>query len=116
MSQLPGHDQNPGQRPDSDHWLVRPKTIRLLWWLFGVILALTVAGQYFIHFHAYFEVDGWFGFYAAYGFATCVGMVVLAKLLGFVLKRPDDYYFRPTELAPSQLTDEIQAEEGGEDV
>ncbi len=40
MSQLPGHDQNPGQRPDSDHWLVRPKTIRLLWWLFGVLLSV----------------------------------------------------------------------------
>lgn len=108
--------QNPERQPDHDHWLVRPKTIRLLWWIFGTILALTVAGQLFIHFHAYFEVDGWFGFYAIYGFLTCVGMVVLAKLLGFVLKRPDDYYFRETELAPSALTEEIEAEEGGEDV
>lgn len=116
MSRSTNPDQRPEQRPDSDHWLVRPRTIRLLWWIFGAILALTVAGQFFIHFHAYFEVDGWFGFYAIYGFLTCVGMVVLAKLLGLVLKRPDDYYFRETELAPSQLTEEIEAEEGGEDV
>ncbi|MEE4303850.1 MAG: hypothetical protein V2J19_06805 [Wenzhouxiangella sp.] len=115
MSQSP-LPQNPEKQPDHDHWLVRPKTIRLLWWIFGVILALTVAGQFFVHFHAYFGVDGWFGFYAVYGFLTCVGMVVGAKLLGFVLKRPDDYYFRETELAPSQLTDKVRTEEGGKDV
>ena len=104
------------QQPDSDHWLVRPKTIRLLWWIFGAVLALTVIAQVFIHVHAYFEVDGWFGFYAIYGFLTCVGMVVGAKLLGFLLKRPDDYYFRETELAPSHMTEEVEDREGGEDV
>ena len=104
------------QRPDSDHWLVRPKTIRLLWWIFGTILALTVIAQAFIHVHGYFAVDGWFGFYALFGFLTCVGMVVVAKLLGVVLKRPDDYYFRQTELAPTHMTDEVEAREGGEDV
>lgn len=99
MSHSPSSGQRPGQRPDSDHWLVRPKSIRLMWWIFAAILALTVAGQLFVHFHAYFEVDGWFGFYAIYGFVTCVAMVVGAKLLGFVLKRPDDYYAGETEPA-----------------
>jgi hypothetical protein len=113
QSPLPKH---PEKQADHDHWLVRPKTIRLLWWIFGAILALTVLAQIFIHVHAYFTVDGWFGFYALYGFLTCVGMVVGAKLLGFVLKRPDDYYFRETELAPSQLTDKVRTEEGGKDV
>lgn len=74
------------------HWLVRKPTIRKLWWLFGFILAMTVAAQLFVHVHDYFGVDGWFGFSAFYGFTTCVGMVVFAKLLGFVLKRPENYY------------------------
>ena len=86
-----GHDTR-RQAPDSDHWLVRPATIRKLWWIFGAILAATVVAQFFIHVHGYFTVDEWPGFNALYGFLTCVGMVVFAKFLGFAVKRPDDYY------------------------
>lgn len=74
------------------HWLVRPENIRLLWRIFIVILALTVAAELFVHGHAYFHVDGWFAFDAVYGFGTCVGMIVLAKALGHFLKRRDTYY------------------------
>lgn len=74
------------------HWLTRPATIRRLWWLFGAVLALTVAAQAGVHIHAHFGADGIFGFSAFFGFISCVAMVVFAKLLGFVLKRPDDYY------------------------
>ena len=49
----------------NDHWLVRPGTIRLLWWVFGAVLALTVLAQLFIGVKGYFGVDGWFGFGAA---------------------------------------------------
>lgn len=87
------------ERPTQDtgnekelHWLVRPSTIRRLWWIFGVVLALTVLAQLVIDIHAYFAVDGWFGFYALFGFLSCVAMVLFAKVLGYVLKRPDTYY------------------------
>ncbi|MEM7052953.1 MAG: hypothetical protein AAF446_00250 [Pseudomonadota bacterium] len=73
-------------------WLERPSTIRRLWWVFGLILASTVAAQLFVHVHAYFGLAEVFGFNAAYGFLTCVAMVVFAKVLGWVLKRPVDYY------------------------
>ena len=75
-----------------DHWLSRPTTIRLLWRGFIAILALTVAAQLFIGVKGYFGVDGWFGFAAGFGFLSCLAMVLLAKLLGVVLKRPEDYY------------------------
>jgi hypothetical protein len=78
-------------KPDL-HWLSRPKSIRILWWVFAAILALTVLAQIFVHVHDHFEVDGWFAFSAVFGFLACVAMVVFAKLLGFVLKRPDNYY------------------------
>ena len=74
------------------HWLVRRKTIRLLWWIFSMILALTLLAQFFVHIHEYFSVDGWPGFYAIFGFLTCVAMVLFAKVLGFVLKRPENFY------------------------
>lgn len=76
----------------NDHWLVRPATIRLLWWAFAAVLALTVLVQPFIGVKGYFGVDGWFGFGAAYGFLACLAMVLVAKGLGVVLKRPEDHY------------------------
>ncbi len=79
-------------RPGDDHWLVRPATIRKLWIGFSVVLALTVVAQLFIKVKGYFGVDGWFGFGAVFGLLSCVLMVLVAKALGGVLKRPEDYY------------------------
>ena len=75
-----------------DHWLSRPSTVRRLWIGFCMVLALTVLAQLFIDIDGYFGVDGWFGFGAVFGFVSCVIMVFAAKLLGIVLKQPDDYY------------------------
>ena len=74
------------------HWLTRPATIRKLWWGFSIVLALTVAAQLFVDVKGYFGVDGWFGFGAVFGFSSCVVMVLVAKVLGFFLKRSEDYY------------------------
>lgn len=74
------------------HWLVRPRTIRLLWVIFILILILLLLPDLYIHQHAHFGIEASFGFYAWYGFATCVAMVVVAKLLGIFLKRKDTYY------------------------
>ena len=73
-------------------WLSRPGSVRLLWLGFAAVLALTVAAQCLLPVHGYFALDGRFAFFAWYGFLACVGMVLIARLLGFVLKRPDTYY------------------------
>jgi len=77
---------------EQGHWLTQPKTIRKLWWGFSIILALTVLAQLVWYVKGYFTVDGWFGFGAIYGFISCLLMVLFAKGLGFLLKRPNDYY------------------------
>jgi len=73
-------------------WLVRPTTIRLLWRIFWAILALTVVAQLFIKVKGHFAVETWFGFGAWFGFLSCVLMVLLAKVMGYLLKRDQDYY------------------------
>ncbi len=75
-----------------DHWLARPTTIKLLWRVFAVVLALLVAAQAFIYVKGYFGVDAWFGFGAVFGFLSCLAMVLFAKALGYVLKRDESYY------------------------
>ena len=79
-------------KTQQDHWLARPATIRKLWWVFSIVLALTVIAQLFIDIKGYFGVDGWFGFGAAFGFLSCLAMVLFAKALGVFLKRNEDYY------------------------
>jgi len=76
------------------HWLVQPKSITRLWGVFIVVLALCVAAGFFVHQHAYFGLDGTFGFYAWYGLFTCIFMIVVAKVIGILIKRPDNYYDR----------------------
>lgn len=78
--------------PKSDHWLVRPATIRWIWIVSIAILALTVLGDLFVTHHPHFGIDGSFGFGAWYGFLSCVVMVLGAKGLGLLLKVRDDYY------------------------
>jgi hypothetical protein len=77
---------------DDDHWLVRPTTIRLLWIAFLATLALTVAVGLWLPGEPHFAIERIFAFNAAYGFLVCVAMILTAKVLGVLLKRPDSYY------------------------
>lgn len=74
------------------HWLVRPSTIRMLWIGSAIVLAMLVALDLHVDHHPHFGLDGTFGFEAWFGFLSCVVLVLLAKVIGMVLKRPDDYY------------------------
>jgi membrane protease YdiL (CAAX protease family) len=74
------------------HWLDEPRNIMRLWRGFLVVLALTVVAEFLVVMHPAFEAESLFAFPAMYGFFTCVAMIVVAKALGFLLKRPDRYY------------------------
>jgi hypothetical protein len=82
-------------RDAEKHWLVRQSTIRYLWLALSLVLTLTLVAGLFVHQHQHFGWEDIFGFYAWYGFLTCIGMVVFAKVLGVFLKRRDDYYLKP---------------------
>jgi hypothetical protein len=53
------------------HWLVRPKTVRLLWIIMIVILTVTVLLQLGAHVHGEFHVDETFVFNALFGIGSC---------------------------------------------
>jgi len=84
--------ETPHDSTERKHWLVRPENIRKLWVLLIIVLAVVALLDFAIHPHAAFGLDGTTFFYSWYGFATCVGMVVFAKLMGIFLKREDTYY------------------------
>jgi len=80
------------QQTEGGHWLTRPETIRRLWIGAGIVLALTVVAQFFVDIPGSFALSGSFGFGAWYGFGVCVLMVLAARVLGWLLKRPEGYY------------------------
>jgi hypothetical protein len=60
--------------------------------LFAAALALSVLAAFFVEAHPHFAVERVFGGYAIYGFAACAALILAAKALGLLLKRPDTYY------------------------
>ncbi len=74
------------------HWLVRPRTIRILWGVFVAILAATVVAGAFVGHVGHGGLADTFGFGAWFGFVACAALILFAKALGMLLKRPDTYY------------------------
>jgi len=74
------------------HWLYRPENIGKLWRWGAGLLALSVAAQLLWPIHGHFGIDELFGFFAVFGFLSCVAMVLFAKVLGMWVKRDERYY------------------------
>ena len=73
-------------------WLDEPRNVKRLWRAFILILAVTVAAELFVTLQPHFTLESIFAFHAWFGFAACVAMIVVAKGLSLLLKRPDTYY------------------------
>ena len=107
------HDPKPRTDPSRLPWLGR----KLLWLddmtnvdrivrgLF-IVCAGLFAADFFYHKHAYLGVEEFPGFYALYGFFMCAALVICAKGLRVILKRPEDYY------APKDVESEEYPEDG----
>jgi len=66
---------------------------RVLYALYTCCAALLVI-DFLYHRHSMHPWDSWWGFYAGYGFLGCVLLVLIAKLLRKLVKRPEDYYVK----------------------
>ncbi len=66
---------------------------KLLFLLFGVILAVILILELFVEKHPAFKVEYWFGFNALYGFlAAAVLMFGGRYILRPLVKRKEDFY------------------------
>lgn len=80
--------------PEKVYWLDRRENVtKVFVGLCALGLALALA-DLVAHRHDAVGFAQWFGFYAVYGFVACVALVLTAKALRRVLKRPEDYYDR----------------------
>jgi hypothetical protein len=76
----------------SRHWLDDARNLKRLWRGFLAVLVAVVAAQWLVPMQAHFDIESVFGFNAWFGFAACAAMIVVAKALAVLLKRPDSYY------------------------
>ena len=75
-----------------EHWLDEPANVKRLWRGFLWVLAGLVAAELLVALHPHFALDAIIGFHAWYGLLACAAMIAVAKALGLVLRRPDEYY------------------------
>ena len=69
-----------------------PRNVKRLLAVFFSFLGLLLIIDFFIPKHGYFEWENWPGFYAAFGFAACVLVIFIAKLLRVLTKKGERYY------------------------
>lgn len=67
------------------------KSLRPLWTFLSIMTVLSLAAGAMLPHHGEGLASG-FGFFAWFGFASCLALIVVALALGFVLKRKEDYY------------------------
>jgi hypothetical protein len=57
-----------------------------------VLLVVELILSKSVHGHIHFPWESYYGFYAVYGFVSCVLLVFIAKGMRLILKRKEDYY------------------------
>ena len=79
---------------ERQHLFDKPENVRRLFRVLYLACALVLAADLFVHRHVEHDWESLWGFYAGFGFAACVSLVLIARQLRKLLKRPEDYYER----------------------
>ena len=79
---------------EREYWVDRKENVDKVYWGVWVLCALLMVAEPFVHKHGDLSFENWFGFHGWFGFVACVALVLAAKLLRQILKRPEDYYER----------------------
>lgn len=69
-----------------------PRNVKRLLIGFYICLVVLLAIDPFVHKHAAFGWESAPGFFAAYGFVSCVALIFVAKVLRVFIKRDETYY------------------------
>ena len=73
-------------------WVDEKKNVDRIVYALYTICALLFAADFLYDKHVELQIEKIPGFYALYGFFMCAALVICAKGLRVLLKRPEDYY------------------------
>lgn len=74
-----------------------PRNVTRIVYGLVALCVLTFAADLFYAKHPHFGFEGWFGFYAVYGFVGSVALVLSATWLRRFLRRDEDHYERDSD-------------------
>ena len=101
-------DDDPARYPPLGRallWVEKKRNVdRIVYTLYSLCAGLFVA-DFLYEKHVSLQIEEFPGFYALYGFVMCAMLVICAKAMRVVLKRPEDYY------APHDVESEDYPEE-----
>ena len=69
-----------------------PKNVTRFLLVFYICLIVLLLVDPFINKHGDFEWENMPGFFAAYGFVSCVLLIFIAKIMRLWIKRDENYY------------------------
>jgi hypothetical protein len=79
---------------DNRGWADKPRNRQLIRRTIYVACALLVVADFIVHRHISTAIERVPAFYALYGFAALVGVVLASKGLRLLVKRDEEYYDR----------------------
>ncbi len=89
------HDPAPDHGGDEDRrWLDDPRNVTKIVRTLVGLCTLALVADFFYTKHPFFGVEEFPGFYAIYGFVVSAALVLTAKQMRKLVKRPEDYYER----------------------
>lgn len=77
------------QQPKSSQ---KRSIVAIGWFLFFALLVATLVAEFFIPFHSRFGIDGTRFFHAWFGFFAGLGIIIIAAIIGAILRRSTKYY------------------------
>jgi len=79
--------------PDKEsNWFDRPESRRLLWRLLWVACAVSLLADLLVQRPPHFGIDGWLGLYGLLAFVGSAVTILVAKAIGFWIRRGENYY------------------------
>jgi len=73
-------------------WVDKPGSAGKLFWGLAVVCGLLFLLDFTYEHHGHFDIENIPGFYGIYGFVMFTGLILVAKALRVLIKRPEDYY------------------------
>ncbi len=73
-------------------WVDKPGSANKIFWALAVVCGLLFLVDFTYEKHGYFHIEHTPGFFGAYGFIMFTGLILVAKGLRVLIKRPEDFY------------------------
>ena len=73
-------------------WVDKKGSDKKIFWALALVCVVVFLLEWTYEKHPHFGVEGVNGFYAFYGFIMFTGLILVAKGLRVLIKRPEDYY------------------------